>query len=79
MNGAMLATWNELEKELRIRWTYKFSIVVEAVMMGAIFLGHHLLHDRRRPAVSALGSGPRRLHHLVLCADRNRQDELGPA
>jgi ABC-2 type transport system permease protein len=39
MSGALLATWNELEKELRIRWSYKFSIVVEAVMMAAIFLG----------------------------------------
>jgi ABC-2 type transport system permease protein len=39
MSSALLTTWNELEKELRIRWTYKFSIVVEAVMMGAIFLG----------------------------------------
>jgi ABC-2 type transport system permease protein len=39
MSAALLATWNELEKELRIRWSYKFSIVVEAVMMGGIFLG----------------------------------------
>jgi ABC-2 type transport system permease protein len=39
MSGALLTTWNELEKELRIRWSYKFSIVVEAVMMVAIFLG----------------------------------------
>ena len=39
MNPALLTTWNELEKELRIRWSYKFSIVVEAVMMVSIFLG----------------------------------------
>jgi ABC-2 type transport system permease protein len=39
MSAALLATWNELEKELRIRWSYKFSIVIEAVMMAAIFLG----------------------------------------
>jgi ABC-2 type transport system permease protein len=39
MNAALLTTWNELEKELRIRWSYKFSIVVESVMMVAIFLG----------------------------------------
>jgi ABC-2 type transport system permease protein len=38
-NPALLATFNELEKELRIRWSYKFSIVVESVMMVAIFLG----------------------------------------
>jgi ABC-2 type transport system permease protein len=38
-NSALLATFNEMEKELRIRWSYKFSIVVESVMMVAIFLG----------------------------------------
>ncbi len=39
MNEALLTTWNEMVKELRIRWSYKFSIVVEALMMVAIFLG----------------------------------------
>lgn len=38
MNGALLATWNEMEKGLRIRWSYKFSIVTEALTIAGIFL-----------------------------------------
>jgi ABC-2 type transport system permease protein len=36
---ALLATWNEMEKGLRIRWSYKFSIFTELLMIAGIFLG----------------------------------------
>lgn len=39
MAGAFLATWNEMEKGLRIRWSYKFSIATELLMIALIFLG----------------------------------------
>jgi ABC-2 type transport system permease protein len=39
MAAAWLATWNEMEKGLRIRWSYKFSIVTELLMIAFIFVG----------------------------------------
>lgn len=39
MTSALLATWNEVWKGLIIRWSYKFSILMELLMIVFIFIG----------------------------------------